>query len=209
MKRQNTINDVRPVNEMGWFLFGNDTDWMKTLNDMQLGEYAIKKFHLENNTNYNDWYSTVSAKIGTSKLNAQISGLGLGIRFVGLSQGKVDDTMKNFADQARGRVPANVSEFRASIQDEAVKPTYVNLDFFREVVAQTVIDTTGKAINLAENITETVVDTAKETAFILKYKWYILAGVGIGSIVILKYILDNSQNVERLAKAVKPFPSLR
>ena len=194
--------------QMGWSIFGSDIDWMKSLSDYQLGEYAVKKFHLENNTNFSNWYSVVSAKIGKSKLDAQISGLGLGIRFVGLSQSKVDDYMENFAEQARGRIPANISEFTASIQDQGSVPTYVSLDFFKQVVGQTIVDTAGKAVDLASNVatvaTNTINDVVDDVGFILKYKWFILAGLGIGGMLLVKYTLDNSDKIAKVASAIKP-----
>lgn len=194
--------------QMGWSLFESDGQWMKGLSDYQIGEYAVKKFHIENNTNFLNWYSVVSAKIGKSKLDAQISGLGLGIRFVGLSQSKVDDYMENFAEQARGRIPANISEFTSAIQDQASVPTYVSLDFFKEVVGQTIIDTAGKAIDITANvgtvISNTVNDVVDDVSFILKYKWFILAGLGIGGAMLVKYALNNSDKIAKLASAVKP-----
>ena len=194
--------------QMGWSIFGSDIDWMKSLSDYQLGEYAVKKFHLENNTNFSNWYSVVSAKIGKSKLDAQISGLGLGIRFVGLSQSKVDDYMENFAEQARGRIPANISEFTASIQDQGSVPTYVSLDFFKQVVGQTIVDTAGKAVDLASNVgtivTNTVNDVVEDVGFVLKYKWFILAGLGVGGALLVKYALDNSDKIAKVASAIKP-----
>lgn len=200
--------DYEYSQQMGWSIFGSDTDWLKSLTDYQVGEYAVKKFHLENNTNFSNWYTVVSNKIGKSKLNAQISGLGLGIRFVGLSQSKVDDFMENFADQARGRIPANISEFTASIQDQGSVPTYVSLDFFKEVVGQTIVDTAGKSIDLASNVitvaTNTVNDVVEDVGFILKYKWWILAGLGVGGALLIKYTLDNSDKIAKVASAVKP-----
>ncbi|MEN6293228.1 MAG: hypothetical protein ABFD07_14615 [Methanobacterium sp.] len=182
---------------------------MKGLSDYQIGEYAVKKFHIENNTNFLNWYSVVSNKIGKTKLDAQISGLGLGIRFVGLSKTKVDDYMKDFSDQARGRIPANVSEFTSAIQDQASVPTFVSLDFFKEVVGQTIIDTAGKAIDITANVgtvlTNTVSDVVDDVSFILKYKWWILAGLGIGGAMLIKYTLNNSDKIAKVASAVKPF----
>lgn len=194
---------------LGWSLFESDGEWMKPLSDYQIGVYAIKYFHYKNKTNYDNWYSVVSAKIGKTKLDNQLLGLGAGVRFIGISQSKLNDYMSNFANQALGRIPANISEFVYAIQEQGSIPTYVSLDFFKQVVGKTLVDTAGKAVDITTSVgnavSNTVTDAIDDVSFILKYKWWILAGLGLGGVLLVRYTLDNSDKIAKVASAVKPW----
>jgi len=175
-------------NGMGFSLpsiFGGK-DYSK-MTDLSVGlDYITKFFNSEyflGQPNPNVYIGALASKLGASVVNAQIAGLGAGIRGEGMSEGEVRDCADTLAEASVGRVPASIGAFRQALIDQATSTPFVDAIVDNAIIQATakIGDTLISAAETAGSLVNSTVEGVGMMAKVLKVVPFVLPiAIGYG-----------------------------
>jgi hypothetical protein len=158
----------------GITLFGKD---YKKMTDMQVGLDYLDKFfqssYFTGNKNPNVYIGMLAQRTSPSIVNAQIAGLGNGIKLAEMSESDVQKSADTLAQIAGSKVPVSIADFRQALVNQATSTPFWDMAVSATdnavvqslaKVGDTIIDTGKAVVNVAEAGVESVGVMARITS---------------------------------------------
>lgn len=138
--------------------------------DFDAGKKVIEIFADIAGHDYQDILQTyVQMKHGKT----QLTGLGLGVKTIDMSESDIEDAMESLADKANGKLPSSVGAFTQALTDKATNPSFLSYDAFKSIASGTISDLS----DISQSVGNTVINTTKGIEGLSKLKYVLPVGI--------------------------------
>lgn len=169
---------------MGFWPFSK---WFDGMTDAQVGEDYMRRFFDSplgetKKITYETYVATLKASKGSTIVDSQIAGLGLGIRLADMSSSTVQDAADNLSEISNGMTPASVKDFTQALTGEATATPFTDA-----VLNNPLVQLATKVGDSLISVADSAAGSVSFLASVNKYLPFILP-VGVGFVVYQVYL---------------------